>query len=37
MTEKLFKPLHMDTAGFGAPGTKGKIGPAVGPRPQLMS
>ncbi len=25
MTEKLFKPLHMDTAGFGAPGTKGKI------------
>ena len=25
MTEKLFKPLHMDTAGFGPPGTKGKI------------
>jgi CubicO group peptidase (beta-lactamase class C family) len=25
MTEKLFKPLHMDTAGFGAPGTKDKI------------
>jgi CubicO group peptidase (beta-lactamase class C family) len=25
MTEKLFKPLHMDSAGFGAPGTKGKI------------
>jgi CubicO group peptidase (beta-lactamase class C family) len=23
LTEKLFKPLHMDTAGFGAPGTKG--------------
>jgi CubicO group peptidase (beta-lactamase class C family) len=22
MTEKLFKPLHMDTAGFGPPGTK---------------
>jgi CubicO group peptidase (beta-lactamase class C family) len=25
MTEKLFKPLHMDTAGFGPPGTKGTI------------
>jgi CubicO group peptidase (beta-lactamase class C family) len=25
MTEKLFKPLRMDTAGFGPPGTKGKI------------
>jgi len=25
MTEKLFKPLHMDTAGFGPPGTKGKV------------
>ena len=25
MTEKLFKPLHMDTAGFGAPGTKDKV------------
>ena len=25
MTEKLFKPLHMSTAGFGTPGTKGKI------------
>ena len=24
ITEKLFKPLHMDTAGFGAPGTPGK-------------
>ena len=24
MTEKLFQPLHMDTAGFGAPGTKDK-------------
>lgn len=24
MTEKLFKPLHMDTAGFGPPGTKGQ-------------
>jgi CubicO group peptidase (beta-lactamase class C family) len=24
MTEKLFKPLHMDTAGFGPPGTKDK-------------
>ena len=24
MTEKLFKPLHMDTAGFGSPGTKDK-------------
>jgi CubicO group peptidase (beta-lactamase class C family) len=24
MTEKLFKPLHMDTAGFGPPGTKNK-------------
>jgi CubicO group peptidase (beta-lactamase class C family) len=23
LTEKLFKPLHMDSAGFGAPGTKG--------------
>lgn len=25
MTEKLFKPLRMDTAGFGPPGTKDKI------------
>ncbi|HEY3861838.1 MAG TPA: serine hydrolase domain-containing protein [Verrucomicrobiae bacterium] len=25
MTEKLFKPLHMDTAGFGAPGARDKI------------
>ncbi len=25
ITEKLFKPLHMDTAGFGAPGTYGKV------------
>lgn len=25
MTEKLFKPLHMDTAGFGSPGAEGKI------------
>lgn len=25
MTERLFKPLHMDTAGFGPPGTKDKI------------
>lgn len=25
MAEKLFKPLHMDTAGFGAPGAAGKI------------
>ena len=25
ITEKLFKPLHMDTAGFGFPGTAGKI------------
>ena len=25
MTEKLFKPLHMDTAGFGPPGTTGKV------------
>jgi len=25
MTEKLFKPLHMDSAGFGAPGAKNKI------------
>ena len=25
MTEELFKPLHMDTAGFGPPGTTGKI------------
>jgi CubicO group peptidase (beta-lactamase class C family) len=25
MTEKLFKPLHMDTAGFGPPGTMDKI------------
>ncbi len=24
MTDKLFKPLHMNTAGFGAPGTAGK-------------
>lgn len=24
ITEKLFKPLHMDSAGFGAPGTPGK-------------
>jgi CubicO group peptidase (beta-lactamase class C family) len=25
MTEKLFKPLHMDTAGFGPPGTPGQV------------
>ncbi|HEY4414272.1 MAG TPA: serine hydrolase domain-containing protein [Verrucomicrobiae bacterium] len=25
ITEKLFKPLHMDSAGFGVPGTKGKV------------
>ncbi len=25
ITEKLFKPLHMDSAGFGAPGTKDKV------------
>jgi CubicO group peptidase (beta-lactamase class C family) len=25
MTERLFKPLHMNTAGFGVPGTKGKL------------
>jgi CubicO group peptidase (beta-lactamase class C family) len=25
MTEKLFKPLHMDSAGFGPPGTKDKV------------
>src|SRR6202012_2114425 len=25
VTEKLFKPLHMDSAGFGAPGTLGKV------------
>ena len=25
ITEKLFKPLHMDSAGFGPPGTKDKV------------
>lgn len=25
ITEKLFKPLHMDSAGFGPPGTMGKV------------
>lgn len=25
MREKLFKPLHMDSAGFGPPGTEGKV------------
>ncbi len=25
ITERLFKPLHMDTAGFGPPGTRGAI------------
>ena len=25
ITDKLFKPLHMDTAGFGPPGTPGKV------------
>jgi CubicO group peptidase (beta-lactamase class C family) len=25
ITEKLFQPLHMDTAGFGPPGTTGKV------------
>ncbi|HTB84362.1 MAG TPA: serine hydrolase domain-containing protein [Candidatus Sulfotelmatobacter sp.] len=25
ITEKLFKPLYMDTAGFGPPGTKGQV------------
>ena len=25
ITEKLFKPLHMDSAGFGPPGTRGQV------------
>ena len=25
ITQRLFKPLHMDSAGFGPPGTKGKV------------
>jgi CubicO group peptidase (beta-lactamase class C family) len=25
MTERLFRPLHMDSAGFGPPGTEGKV------------
>ena len=25
ITERLFKPLHMDTAGFGPPGTKDTV------------
>jgi CubicO group peptidase (beta-lactamase class C family) len=25
ITEKLFKPLHMDSVGFGVPGTKGQV------------
>ena len=25
ITEKLFHPLHMDSAGFGSPGTKGRV------------
>jgi len=33
ITERLFKPLHMDSAGFGPPGTTGAV-PALGSYPQ---
>ena len=35
MTEKLFKPLHMDTAGFGPPGTIGAVDEPWGHTRQL--
>jgi CubicO group peptidase (beta-lactamase class C family) len=36
ITEKLFKPLHMDTVGFGPPGTKGKVDQPWGHVPGLL-
>lgn len=37
MVEKLFKPLHMDTAGFGPPGTKGKVDQPWGHTRQVIT
>jgi len=36
ITERLFKPLHMDTAGFGPPGTPGKVDEPWGHRRVLF-
>jgi CubicO group peptidase (beta-lactamase class C family) len=36
ITEKLFKPLHMDSAGFGPPGTVGKVDQPWGHTQKLL-
>ena len=36
ITERLFKPLHMDSAGFGPPGTIGKVDEPWGHRRKLL-
>jgi CubicO group peptidase (beta-lactamase class C family) len=36
LTEKLFKPLHMETAGFGSPGSTGKVDQPWGHVERLM-
>ena len=36
ITEKLFKPLHMDSAGFGPPGTIGKVDQPWGHTQELL-
>lgn len=36
MREKLFQPLHMDTAGFGPPGTTGKVDEPWGHTKKLL-
>jgi CubicO group peptidase (beta-lactamase class C family) len=36
ITEKLFKPLHMDSAGFGPPGTIGKVDQPWGHTQKLL-
>jgi CubicO group peptidase (beta-lactamase class C family) len=36
ITEKLFKPLHMDSAGFGPPGTIGKVDQPWGHTSKLL-
>ncbi len=36
ITEKLFKPLHMDSAGFGPPGTSGKVDQPWGHSKRLL-
>lgn len=37
MTDKLFKPLHMESAGFGPPGTPGKVDQPWGHRRLLLT